>query len=388
MSWEQVQKHLKEDEIIKLTQELVRIPSSKDVKGGERKVAETLASFFEKYGIPSEIQRVGLGANIVARIGDPDAGPTLMLNGHLDTVLATNMTIPPYEPVIRGGKLYGRGSCDMKAALAAMVAALAALHKAGVKLKGSLLFTGVSGEETGSAGARRIVERGPTSNCAIVGEPTNLVITHGGYGITFATINIRGKAAHGSTPHEGINAIEKAAKIIVRMREKLPKIFAERTDPVVGPPTYNVGIIKSGTQPNIVPDKCTLVIDREVVPGETLEQIIADFQGIIDELREEDPELDATVAVPAVDLQPLKTSLDYPFIKHLAQATQHILGRVEYTGRCGSTDAAIFSEAGIPSVIFGPGEIKVAHSEAEYVEVEQVVNAAKIYTLTALNYLT
>ncbi|MEX2723363.1 MAG: M20 family metallopeptidase, partial [Candidatus Freyarchaeota archaeon] len=188
MSWEQVQKHLKEDEIIKLTQELVRIPSSKDVKGGERKVAETLASFFEKYGIPSEIQRVGLGANIIARIGDPDAGPTLMLNGHLDTVLATNMTIPPYEPVIRGGKLYGRGSCDMKAALAAMVAALAALHKAGVKLKGSLLFTGVSGEETGSAGARRIVERGPTSNCAIVGEPTNLVITHGGYGITFATI--------------------------------------------------------------------------------------------------------------------------------------------------------------------------------------------------------
>ncbi|MFB0559722.1 MAG: M20 family metallopeptidase [Candidatus Lokiarchaeia archaeon] len=388
MSWESVQNYLKEDEVIGLTQELVSIPSSKDVKGGERRIAEALASFFEKHGISSEIQRVGLGANIIARIGDPEASPTLILNGHLDTILATNMTIPPYEPTIKEGKLYGRGSCDMKAALAAMGAALAALNDAGVELKGSLLFTGVSGEETGSAGMRRIVERGPTADCAIVGEPTNLIITHGGYGITFATITVKGKAAHGSTPHEGINAIEKAAKLIVRMREKLPKIYAKRADPVVGPPTYNVGIIKSGTQPNIVPDKCTLVIDREVVPGETLEQMIADFQEIIDEIREEDSELDATLSIPAVDLQPLKTSIDQPFVKHLAQATQQILGSFEYTGRCGSTDASILAEAGIPSVIFGPGEIKVAHSEVEYVDVEQVVNSAKIYTLTALNYLT
>jgi succinyl-diaminopimelate desuccinylase len=388
MSWENVQNHLKADEIIGLTQELVSIPSSKDVKGGERRVAEALASFFEKHGVSSEINRVGLGANIIVRIGDPETGPTMMYNGHLDTVLATNMKIPPYEPTIKEGKLYGRGSCDMKAALAAMGAALAAVSEAGVELKGSLLFTGVSGEETGSAGARRIVERGPGADCAIVGEPTNLIITHGGYGITFATITVIGKAAHGSTPHEGINAIEKAAKIIIRMREKLPKVFAERADPVVGPPTYNVGIIKSGIQPNIVPDKCTLVIDREVVPGETLEQMIADFQEIIDELRKEDPEMDATVSVPAVDLQPLKTSLEHSFVKHLAHATEHILGKVEYTGRSGSTDAAIFSEADIPSIIFGPGEIKVAHSEVEYVEVEQVVNAAKIYTLTALNYLT
>jgi acetylornithine deacetylase/succinyl-diaminopimelate desuccinylase len=388
-SWNEVEREICEDEIVSLTRELVKIPSYVEIKDGERRVAECIDTFFRDNELSPEIRKVENGVNIVVTLGDANTkSPSLMFNGHLDTVPVENMTIPPFEAEIKDGKIYGRGSCDMKGGLASMATSLVALKRAEVKLKGRLVFTGVSAEEAGGFGTRAIVNSGPLTDCVIVGEPTNLEIVTAAKGITMAVVDVKGKAAHGSVPELGTNAIYKAMKLVQRVQEELPKIHHNKKHPELGSPSFNLGMIKGGERPNIVPDKCTLIFDRRIIPGETDEEITGEFQEIINSIKAEDAEFDATLQVWGMVLPPMDTPLNLPFIKCLGEAVNQVVGRTKYAGTPGSSDASIFTQHRIPSVIFGPGDELDAHSSDEFIEISQLKKAAEVYALTALKYLT
>lgn len=299
------------------------------------------------------------------------------------------MEIEPFQAYIKEGKLYGRGAVDMKGSVAAMLAAMAALKRAGVEFRGSIKFAGVVGEEAPgtSEGVRALIKRGIGADWAVVGEATGLEIACAHKGMEWLKIEVRGKAAHGSVPQQGINAITKAAKIIQALETKVVPRLKERVHPLVGSPTLNIGRIEGGVQANIVPDYCRFILDRRYIPGETLEEVRGEVQEVIAELKREDPELDAQI-VPqreSTGRGPMETAVDHPLVKALQRAGADILGHepvvkgVDYW-----TDGAHLVKAGIPTVVFGPGHIAQAHGAVEFVEVEQLVKAAKVYALTAL----
>lgn len=387
--WRGVVSDIKEEEVISLLREIVRVPSYIGVKDGERKVAQILASYFRKNGIGSQMEAVGAGANIFARVGTASAGvPSIMFNGHLDTVPVGNMSVPPHEALVEGGVLYGRGACDMKGGVTAMACALVALKRSGVKLKGTVIFAGVSGEESGNAGTRRIVQRGPRAECAIVGEPTELKIAPASKGMAIVRVTVKGKTGHGSAPCEGVNSIEKATKIVARMHEELPKLYNAKAHPLLGSPTFSIGVIRAGTQPNIVPDQCVMMIDRRTLPGETPNDLKAEFERVIASTKKEDSKVDADINIDGIVLPVMDTPLDAPFIKCLREAVDEIHGKVALIGLSGSTDGALLSFGGIPTVVFGPGDMNKAHSEDECVNLAEVIKAAKIYAFTSMKYLS
>ncbi|MGQ9723539.1 MAG: M20 family metallopeptidase [Candidatus Jordarchaeum sp.] len=387
-SWDKVESEIVEDEIISLARALITIPSYVEIKDGERRVAERLDAFFRDNGLIPEIREIESGVNIIVSLGGTDTGsPSLMFNGHLDTVPVDNMTISPFDAEIKEGKLYGRGSCDMKGGLACMAVALVALKRAKVKLKGRLVFTGVSTEEAGSWGTKEIIKSGPLSDCVIVGEPTNLEIVSASKGIILAIIDVMGKAAHGSSPELGINAIYKAIKLIRKVQNEFPKIFKKKKHPTLGSPSFNLGTIKGGERFNIVPDKCNLVFDRRMLPGETEKEIASEFQEIINSIKKEDTEFEASLQF-ILGLPPMDTPLDLPFIKFLDEAVNQVMGKTVYAGIAGSTDASLFSQHGIPSIVFGPGRLSMAHTANEHIEISQLKKAADTYALTALKFLS
>nr|MDO8133638.1 M20 family metallopeptidase [Candidatus Njordarchaeum guaymaensis] len=387
--WRGIGSEIKEDEVISLLREIVRVPSHIGVKDGERKVAQILASHFRTNGIESQIEAVGAGANIFARVGTAGEGvPSIMFNGHLDTVPVGNMSVPPLEALVKGGVLYGRGACDMKGGVAAMACALVALKRSGVKLKGTLIFAGVSGEESGSPGTRRIVQRGPKADCAIVGEPTELKIAPTSKGMAIVRVTVRGITAHGSAPHEGVNSIQKATKIVSKMNEEFPRLYDAKAHHLLGPPTLNIGVIRAGTQPNIVPDQCVMMIDRRTLPRETPDDLKAEFESVIASAKKDDSKVDADVNIDGIVLPAMDTPPDAPFVRCLREAVDEIYCKAEFIGLSGSTDGALLSTGGVPSVVLGPGEMNKAHSAEECVNLEEVIKATKIYAYTALRYLS
>jgi succinyl-diaminopimelate desuccinylase len=384
-----IELRIREEEVVSLLQQMVRIPSHMDAENGERRIAELLAAYFRKHDISSRIEPVGKGVNIFAMIGRATtSSPSMMFNGHLDTVPPGNMVVSPFEGGVKDGVLYGRGACDMKGGLASMATALVALKRSKDTINGTLLFAGVSGEESGSPGTRRIVQKGPRTDCAIVGEPTHLKIAAASQGMVYARIVVKGKAAHGSAPWKGINAIDKATKIVTCMNKSLPRVLKTKRHILLGPPSYNIGVMRAGTQPNIVPDQCVMMIDRRIIPGERLDELKREFEAIVEEAKKDDPDINADVSIDGVIMPTLDTPIDATFVKCLSATTEEVLGKSELIGLSGSTDGNLLSEGGISSVVFGPGDLEKAHSADECVDLEEVIEAAEIYAHTALRYLS
>ncbi|HDN62710.1 M20 family peptidase [Candidatus Bathyarchaeota archaeon] len=376
---------IEDDEVIKLLQDAVRIPSHKDLPDQEKEMAEFFASWFDKRGIEVELQRVeGPRQNVIARVRGEGDGSTLMYNSHLDTKPPYNMTIEPYDPVIKDGNLYGRGSVDAKAQLAAFASALLAVKRAKIPLRGDLIFTGVVGEEWDSKGTSYIAKNGPKADMAVVGEPTKLEICIAHKGIVRATITTIGKAAHSSVPHLGINAISKMGKVIRAIEEELPKKLEGKSHPLLGKSTYSLGVINGGVQPSIVPDKCSLTVDLRVLPGIWIEDVKEYFEEILEKIKREDPEFKAELSMSSRQ-PPLDTSESHPIVQALKRSVNEIVGRMpKVTGAPFDTDASILANAGIPSVVCGAGDVRYAHAAVELVPVGEVIAAAKIFTLTAV----
>jgi len=381
-------------ELFELASELIKIPSYSGLEKQEDEIAAYMHDYLKKEGIEvSLIEVIKYRPNLIAKIKGLKERPSLMLTGHSDTVPPYGMNKNSFSGEISGGKLYGRGSCDMKGALACMIMSLVSIKRSGYNLKGDLYFAAVINEELKSEGTEHIVKNGPKTNTAIVGEPTALEIAVGHRGLEWIKITVIGKTTHGGTPQSGVNAISKAAKLINRIEEELIPKFKERNHPILGEPSLNFGVIKGGDQPSSVAGKCVIQIDRRWIPGESLKQVYDELNDLIQKMKNEDKDFNAEIKPYFENSKMMvhkymEIDSKHLIIKDLSSSIEKILNRKsKIVSFPAWTDAALLSNyANIPSVIFGPGNLKNAHSENEFIELEQLYNAYKIYTLTSLKY--
>ncbi len=338
---------------------------------GEERVAEFLQDLARAEGIEVRRQPVLPGRkNLIARISPSGkAKHRVMLTPHLDVVPAPEKD---FTPRVRKGKMYGRGTCDTKGSVAAFFTAFLELaQKGGRPEETEILFAGLVDEEFGQAGSRMLAQKGPKGDLAIAGEPTGLQVVTAHKGNLWLQLKTKGKSAHGSTPQHGRNAIDGMAPILEFLFGEYPKDLNSRTHPLLGSPTVNVGKIRGGSQPNVVPDECVIDLDRRTIPGETEASVKKE---LIEAFRNRDiplPEFSKSRSVPC---PPLDTDPNLPFCQSFLRAAKRRKSRgVPYF-----TDASPIAMGGTPALVFGPGNIAQAHSTDEWVEMEQVDRAHSI----------
>lgn len=382
-----INEYFNKDELIKLAQDLIRIPSHKDVLNREKEVAEYIYEFCKNNGLKVEYQDVdGLRKNVLVYLDGEGTGKTLMFNGHMDTVPPYNMTIDPFGAEIKDGFIWGRGASDMKGPIAAMLMAMLAIKRSNRAMKGNIIFTGVLGEEEQSEGTETLVKSNIKADGAIVGEPSNYEYAIGHRGLEWIEIKIKGKAAHGGVPHLGINAISKAAKLINKIEEELMPKLKERDNEYMGPSVMNFGRIEGGNQPSTVADWCSIKIDRRYIPGETVATVFQELEEIVGKLKDEDPEFDAEIIrmennFLTLDHLYLMTSPEDPIVISTKNAIEKVIERKSnITRRRGWTDAALLSNFGnIPTVVTGPGNISYSHTKDERIEIQHLIDYVDIY---------
>ncbi len=355
----------------------------------EETVGRYLQARFRSLGLDVGTTEIDSGRfNVLAHYGPP--GRELILNSHMDTVPPGDMAAwctPPLTPVVRDGRLYGRGACDAKNSLAAMAIALEALARSGARLHGRLTFMAVAYEETGALGsiteARRLSGEGLG---VIIGEPTDLELHLAHKGVLRLEITTWGKSVHASIPHDGVNAISAAAHIVGSL-DALASHLSRRHHPLVGHSTLVVTTIQGGIASNVVPDRCQIVIDRRLIPGEDLDGAQQEIETVLEGLQFADPapriESEVRTAIPSSQI-----AQDDPFVVAMRSAGQRALGRdLKIGGFRACCDMWPFRERGIPAAIFGPGRLAQAHTVGEWVDLAQVEAAARFYALAALNWL-
>ena len=385
---EEIRKYINREELLKLTQDLIRIPSHTVYENREKEVAAYIADILEREGIEYCFQSAdGDRCNVLATIRGNGTGKSLMLNGHMDTVPVAGMD-DPFNPVIVDGNMYGRGSSDMKSGLAAMLYAVLTVHRMKVPLNGDLVLAGVIDEEAAkSTGSRVIAEKGPITDYAIIGEPSSLypIIAH--KGIDYFQIDFHGKAAHSSRPENGANAIYAAADFISAVKAVLIPEFDNLSHPYLGKPTINVGLMcgsaeinkpfllqQSETFAGVVPDEASVFIDVRWIPGQSIPQIQSQLQALADSILPKNPGISAEVNYiplprPAMEISP-EEALPQAILESISQVSPET---AEFKGLSGFMDSGIlYGVAGILSMVFGPGDLSVAHGINEKVEVEQI----------------
>lgn len=377
---------IESSKIINFLKKLIKTPS---VSGEEQEIAEIVARQMEMVGLSVDI----IGGNVVGKMFGLKQQPTLILNGHMDTVPVgerDKWDVDPFGAEVRNGRVYGRGSSDMKGGLAAMVMAVDAIKSMNIDLNGNLVLTAVALEELGARklrerkGVIELIDKGVIKgDAAIVGEPTNLEISVGHRHPSNIEIVTVGKSAHASMPKKGVNAIEKMAKIILALN----KLEMGHHD-ILGPGTLSIGLIEGGTRPNVVAERCKMIIDRRLTVGETPEKVKSDIEKIIEMLMETDKDLEAEVRI-LYGWYPTLISSDEPIIGTLRGAVESTIGRRPRItiSRFATDGAFIYHMAKVPIAIFGPGNEELAHTTNEYVEINQVADATKIYASTITNFL-
>ncbi|QIF05025.1 M20 family metallopeptidase [Roseimicrobium sp. ORNL1] len=361
---------------------LVRINSinpSYEGGPGEREIATWVREYFEQRGIEVWEQEVFPNRpNVIARLPGKNPNRRIILEAHTDTVSVKGMTIPPFEPRIEDGKMYGRGSCDTKAGLAGMMHALATLHEEGIQPPCEVWLAAAVDEEFSYRGVVKLCE-GLTGHAALVAEPTGLRAVIATKGVLRFRILVRGKSAHSSKPHLGVNAINHMARIVLALEQDHLRL-AVNDHPLLGPATCNVGVIQGGVQINFVPDACAIEIDRRLLPGERTVDVLAHYQRILDQLKSEHPTMDAGIEdPPLLTDEALETSADSDAAQCASAVLRDMGLNAELCGVPFGCDASKLSRQGVPSLVFGPGSIDRAHAAVEYVELDQVQQAFEFY---------
>ena len=305
-SWER-----SSDSVLATLQEVVAIESvNPSLPGGERGEAgmvDYLTDFFTNLGLPCETVEVLPGrSNFFARLEGQDPATAIVFEWHMDTASVEVMTIPPFEPHIRDGLMYGRGSCDTKAGGVAMMHAIKRLVESGTKPHCTIIYAGAVDEEHFMKGAKQMADY-LNIVAAVIAEPTDLEVIRAHKGVVRFTIAVKGKAAHSSKPYLGVNAISKMARLIVRLEEELGAAYEKRSHPLLGSPTFSIGIIEGGMQVNFVPDNCRIAVDVRSIPGDTTEGVLEEFNRVIRGANADDEELDAVVEPLTVVCAPLGT---------------------------------------------------------------------------------
>lgn len=395
-------------DVIELLADLVRINSvnpNYDVGVPEIELANFVQAYFDQRDVETWRQEVYPDRpNIIVQLPGRNRNRRIVLEAHLDTVSTTGMTIEPHTPTIRDGKLYGRGSCDTKGGMAAMMHAVATLAREGITPPVDVLFTATIDEEFSYRGVVALcnsLKPGdvdpavltdaaiPTEPlqavAAIIAEPTNLRAVIASKGLVRWKIETVGKSAHSAKPHLGINAIEQMAVIIAALKEDT-RLMAKHTHPLLGPATCNIGIIRGGVQINFVPDRCEIEIDRRLLPGETPESVLDYYQDLVNNVSGTDSSMQVVMHPPMLKDRPLETPADSLAVKTMQHVLQAMNLNDEAIGVPFCSDASKFGALGIPSMIFGPGSIDQAHAAVEFVDCHEVQQATEVIRQYILNF--
>ncbi|MCU1232415.1 MAG: acetylornithine deacetylase [Candidatus Solibacter sp.] len=353
---------------------------------GEAEIAAFIAASLRECGLTAEILEPAPGrTSVLGRLAGTGGGRSLMLNAHCDTVDVPGMA-EPFSGAIRDGKLYGRGSYDMKGSLAACMAAAKALKDANASLRGDLLVAAVADEEYGSLGTSDMITR-VKPDAAIVTEPTALEVCLAHKGYLWIEVEVTGRAAHGSKFQYGIDANMKMGRFLARLADLERDLRARRPHPLVGPPSLHAATIHGGSGLSTYAATCTLQIERRTVPGETEQQAVGEIQSIVDTLAAQDPDFRATVR-PFFVRNPFEVAPDAAIVQAVTKAASTVRGRDPlHIGDTPWMDAALLQAAGIETVVCGATGTG-AHSDTEWVDTESVIQLAEILAETALAYCT
>jgi succinyl-diaminopimelate desuccinylase len=328
--------------------------------------------------------------NLVAELG-ATVGPTLCFNAHLDVVPVGDeraWSHPPFAADVADGRVYGRGAGDDKASVTAQVMGAVALARSGLPLKGRLAVTEVADEETDGEGAQHVIAAsGLRPAGVIVGEQTLNRVAIGEKGTAGVQVVVTGRTAHGALPWEGANAIAAMARVIVALNEELEPRLRQRTHPRFMPSSASVNLIDGGVKANVVPDRCTIYIDRRLVPGEDPAQTTDEIRDIAERAIAGMPGI-AVQIVPGSELRPAAMSDPNGALAQAMLAANRFLGlSPELTGFSMATDGRHFAAAGYPVIIYGPGDPRLAHVPDEWVGIDEVLDATRAYALAALALL-
>jgi succinyl-diaminopimelate desuccinylase len=370
------------DLLIRITQELIRIPTQ-NPPGNEKDCAEFVHETLTEWGVKTEMvfEPYPHRPQVVAMVNGNKSGRTLILNGHMDVVpegSRDRWEDDPYGGIIKEGKIYGRGSSDMKGGLAVMMILAKLLHEKGFP-RGRVLFQFVVGEETGEPGTRDLlIKRGIRGDYGIVLEPTSLRVATAEKGLIWLRVTLAGRPAHASIAEQGINPIEKILKLGGRLVEYDMKLRMY-THPLLGSRKCSMTMINAGTKENVIPESCTLVLDRRFNPEETSEGVEREIRGILDQLASEDQDFKYQLERMMV-FEPAEIPIDSFLATVLRKYSSQISGvPIEPFGMLASTDVRNFiNDAGIPAVNFGPGDLQDPHTFNEKIEIRQQVDCIKI----------
>ncbi|HMO50497.1 MAG TPA: M20 family metallopeptidase [Kiritimatiellia bacterium] len=369
--------------VLELARTLIAIPSVNPLLtddpsvAGEHRMADFLSDYLDRRGFRIERYEITSGRpNVVASFGPESPGRTVMVEVHLDTQGIHGMTVPPFEGLVRDGRLYGRGACDMKGPMAAALVNLTpetldGLASAGVRL----LIAGAMGEETGNLGALELVDAGVGADETLVLEPTDLHVVHAHKGAFWFEVEVRGIAAHGSNPDKGKSAIIAMADVVAEIQRQTESLAM--VHPLLGRPTVNIGTIRGGTSINIVPECCTIQVDRRTLPEESSAALIENLQGALDAMIRRGVMTSATIR-RIKEGKPFATGADTRLVRRLGQSLgDHGIPLVT-EGAAWYSDAGPFSRTSGEVAVFGPGSIRQAHTADEYIDIAELERGAAV----------
>jgi acetylornithine deacetylase/succinyl-diaminopimelate desuccinylase family protein len=362
----------------KLLSELIALPSvnpaflpADDSRAGEQRVADFLAATVARAGLDVEFQKVLPGrSNLLARLSPSGKiRQRILLAPHLDTVPAADAS--QFIPRKIRGRLFGRGACDTKGSIAALLTALCELARSKQRPREvEIIFAGLVDEENAQAGSRKFAASGLKADLAIVGEPTRLQVVTAHKGSLWLQLEARGKSAHGSRPELGRNAVHTMSRIVDTLETDYAAQLRKRRHGLLGHATVNVGTICGGLQPNTVPDSCSIKIDRRTLPGETETGVRREITALLAGKKLQ-AKFSSAKPVPS---SPLETKTSLPLVRKFME----IAGQNKAAGVDFFCDAAVLAKAGIPSVVFGPGDIAQAHTADEWISLASLERAKEM----------
>jgi acetylornithine deacetylase/succinyl-diaminopimelate desuccinylase family protein len=371
---------IRPEPLVEMLVDMVRLRSQNPGED-ERAVAAYVADRCRALGLATEVLDALPGRpNVIARLRGARPGPVVVLNTHTDTVPASGgWTVDPFGGEIRQGRVYGLGAADAKGQAAAMLGAIEALVAAKTPLAGELVLTAVADEEMGSRGSRAVV-KGLKADYAVVGEPTRMRVAIAHRGSVRPRIVVHGKSAHSSMPKLGLNAVFKMRKVLEALERYVDGLDAIR-HPLIGHATGAVTLIKGGHKESAVPDRCEVVLDRRMVPGESQDQVVKDIERVLAEAAAADPALKVTIeGYLPVSGPPSETPRDARIVNEAVAAVAEATGTApEVYGASFGCDMTHFRAIGAEAVVVGPGDIDRAHSADEWLGVDELADGARAY---------
>lgn len=362
------------DTVINFLRELIAIdsvnPSLVTGGAGEKEIAEVVAVEMRAIGMDIEITEVAPNRpNVVGVLEGKQKGKSLMFCGHIDTVGVEGMKLP-FDPLMKDGKIYGRGSQDMKGGVAAMLGAARKLAADGGLNSGRLIVAAVVDEEYASIGAEALVKNWK-ADAAVVTEPTDLIVGVGHKGFSWVKITAEGQAAHGSRPKDGRDAILRMGRILSRLEKLDRKLQSQPPHPILGTASLHGSLIEGGRELSTYSDRCVLQMERRTITGEPMEIALSEAEELIAALKQKDSEFEATAEF-LFGRPPYETPVEHEIPQMLETAVRSTGHEANRGGMSFWTDAAILGQAGIPSIVFGPGGAGL-HGIEEYVIADDVI---------------